>query len=127
MPNTTRRILIVDDDDLVRASLARGLSQGGRFEVETAADGFEAGFRMGAGVPDLVIVDVVMPGMSGLEICHRMRAMSSHRRPLKIIVLTGYPATGASEQSLISGADLFLIKPQSMDALLAHVDDLLDD
>ena len=121
-----RRILIVDDDSDVRASLARALVQTGRYSVETAADGFEAGYRLGAMTPDLVILDVVMPGMGGFDVCERVRALAGGAG-IKIVVLTGYPGTGASERSLLSGADLFLTKPQSMESFLAHVEDLLDD
>ena len=116
----------MDDDSDVRASLARALVQTGRYSVETAADGFEAGYRLGAMTPDLVILDVVMPGMGGFDVCERVRALAGGAA-IKIVVLTGYPGTGASERSLLSGADLFLTKPQSMESFLAHVEDLLDD
>ncbi|MBP7147053.1 MAG: response regulator [Acidobacteria bacterium] len=122
----TRRILLVDDDDDVRNGLARALAQRPGYEVRTAADAFEAGFQFGSLRPDLVILDIVMPGMGGFEVCERMRRIAGGDRP-KVIVLTGFPGLGHSERSLLSGADLFLTKPQDVDALVMHIDDLLGD
>ncbi|MFN7965823.1 MAG: response regulator [Acidobacteriota bacterium] len=122
----SRRILIVDDDGDVRASLARALQETGKYSVETAPDAFTAGVRFGTRPPDLLILDVVMPGMGGFDVCQRVRALEGGSR-VKIVVLTGYPGTGASERSLLSGADLFLTKPQPMESFLAHIEDLLDD
>jgi two-component system, cell cycle response regulator len=119
-------ILVVDDDTDVREGLARALSRGGSFDVATAADGFEAGYRFARHQPDLVLLDVVMPGMGGFEICERMRAMAGARR-LRIVILTGFAVPGNNERSLLSGADLFLTKPQDVQSLLTHIEDLLQD
>jgi CheY-like chemotaxis protein len=122
---TKRRVLVVDDDEDVRCSVARLLQVTGRFDVETAADGFEAGVKFQSCHPDLVILDAILPGMGGFDICERMRRTVDGRR-VKIIVMTGYPGPGASERTLLSGADLLLTKPQSAHDLVAHVTDLLD-
>lgn len=121
-----RRILVIDDDEDVRNGLARALATCGGFKVTTAADGFMAGFEFARHRPDLVILDIVMPGMGGFDICERMRRLNEGEK-VKIIVLTGYPGARNSERSLLSGADLFLIKPQDMDQLLMHIHDLLGD
>lgn len=121
-----RRILIVDDDEDVRNGLARALSTCGGFLVDTAADGFMAGFQFARHRPDLVILDIVMPGMGGFDICQRMRRLNEGET-VKILVLTGYPGAGNSERSLVSGADLFLTKPQDLQQLLQHIHDLLGD
>jgi CheY-like chemotaxis protein len=125
-PSGPRRILVVDDDADVRNGLARALSLRGGYQVSAAADAFEAGYHFARQRPDLVILDLVMPGMGGLEVCERMRRLAGVER-LKIVVLTGYSGAGNSERSLLSGADLFLTKPQDVDTLITHIGDLLGD
>ena len=116
-----RRILVVDDDADVRNGLTRALALRGGYQVSAAADAFEAGYHFARQRPDLV-----MPGMGGLEVCERMRRLAGVER-LKIVVLTGYSGSGNSERSLLSGADLFLTKPQDVDTLITHIGDLLGD
>lgn len=118
------RILVVDDDDDVRRGLAQALGLQPHFEVETAADSFEAGYKLATFRPDVVLLDVVMPGMGGHHICARIRSLVG-ADPVRIIILTGYPGGGAGERSLISGADLFLTKPQDVQTLRMHIEDLL--
>ena len=118
------RILVVDDDDHVRTGLSRALKRAWACEVETAADGFEAGYRLASFEPDLVLLDVVMPGMGGLDVCERMRRLMGSE-PLKIIILTGYGGAGNNERSLVAGADLFLNKPMDVEEILKHIKDLL--
>lgn len=119
------RILVVDDDDSVRVGLARALAALARCEVDTARDAFEAGYKLAQFRPDLVLLDVVMPGMGGLDVCARMRRLAGHEN-LRIVILTGYDGSGHNERSLISGADLFLTKPMDIDEILRHVRDLLE-
>ena len=120
------RILIVDDDPGVRQLLVDALAfNGSDYIVETAVDGLDAGMKLERFQPDLVLLDVVMPGMGGLEVCNRIR----RRKELdgtKIIILTGAPEGGKAETSLVYGADLFLQKPQPIDVLLEHIDELLE-
>jgi CheY-like chemotaxis protein len=125
-PTGPRRILVVDDDADVRNGLSRALALRGGYQVTAAADAFDAGYQFARQRPDLVILDLVMPGMGGLEVCERMRRLAAAER-LKIIVLTGYSGAGNSERSLLSGADLFLPKPQDVDTLMTHIGDLLGD
>ena len=125
-PQGPRRILVVDDDADVRNGLTRALTLRGGYQVSAAADAFEAGYHFARQRPDLVILDLVMPGMGGLEVCERMRRLAGVER-LKIVVLTGFSGAGNSERSLLSGADLFLTKPQDVDTLITHIGDLLGD
>jgi CheY-like chemotaxis protein len=125
-PQGPRRILVVDDDADVRNGLTRALTLRGGYQVAAAADAFEAGYHFARHRPDLVILDLVMPGMGGLEVCERMRRLAGVER-LKIVVLTGYSGAGNSERSLLSGADLFLTKPQDVETLITHIGDLLGD
>jgi len=122
-----RRVLIVDDDASVRDVIADALRLSpGHYEVETACDGIDAGLKLERFGPEVVILDVNMPGMDGLEMCERIRKRTELDRT-KILVLTAYPEGDKAEKSLFYGADLFLTKPQPLDTLLAHIEDLLDD
>lgn len=120
------RILVVDDDDDVRNGLARALSLHPRLELCTASDGFEAGYQFASFRPHLVLLDVVMPGMGGFDICERLRRFSGEGS-VKVIILTGFPGHGSNEQSIVAGADLYLTKPQDVNTLLTHIEDLLGD
>jgi DNA-binding response OmpR family regulator len=122
-----RRILVVDDDPSVREGIAAALRRDpAGYAVETAGDGFEAGVKLAEFRPELILLDVVMPGMGGLDICSRIRSHASLDE-VKIVILTGYPGGGNPEKSLLYGADLFLTKPQEIATLRAHVRDLLED
>ena len=120
------KILVVDDEPSVREGIAKALRRGRNgFEVETAADSFEAGLKLARFRPHLVILDVVMPGMGGLDVCYRIRSYSDLDN-VKILILTGYPGGGNAEKSLLYGADLFLTKPQTIAMLRTHIEDLLE-
>jgi len=120
------RILIVDDDRDFRENLSRALIMQGGFEVNTAGDGFEAGYLFARTRPHVVILDVVMNGMGGLDICRKIRRMSREQGP-RIIVLTAYPGKETGERTLLHGADLLLTKPQDVQQLILHIEDLLGD
>ena len=126
MASQQARILVVDDDPGVREVIADALKyDSADYEVETAVDGVDAGLKLEQFRPDLIVLDVIMPGMGGLEVCNLIR----NQRELdatKIIILTGAPNDGKAETSLVYGADLFLQKPQPMDVLLAHIEELLN-
>jgi CheY-like chemotaxis protein len=121
-----RRILVVDDDADVRDVIVDALRLApGQYEIETACDGLDAGMKLERFGPEVVILDVNMPGMDGLEMCELIRRRAE-LDGTKILVLTAYPEEGRAEKSLFYGADLFLTKPQPIDTLLAHIEDLLD-
>ena len=109
-------ILVVDDEPqilrVMRASLpARG------YEVRTAADGNEALDEIAKQMPDIIILDLVMPGMSGLEVCRRVREFSS----VPVIVLSAKGSESDKVAALDLGADDYVTKPFGMDELLARV------
>jgi CheY-like chemotaxis protein len=113
-PAGALRILQVDDDDLILASIPLMLELQGH-TVETAAGGQEALERLGAGLEvDLVILDLNMPGMNGLETLHRLREL---RPGLPVLMATGYldPETDARLKEV--GKVLSIAKPFSMDDL----------
>lgn len=111
-----RRILVVDDESQITRVLRRSLTTH-RYEVRAAADG-EAGLDLfNDWHPDLVITDLSMPNMGGLELCRRLRAISE----VPIIVLSVRGEERSKVEALDSGADDFVTKPFGMDELLARV------
>src|SRR5882762_7198997 len=111
------RILIADDEPSVRDSVGYALTQEG-FEVTPAADGDEASDLLGDGIPfDLLILDIMMPGPSGLDICRDVRARSA----VPIIVLTAKDAEVDKVVGLEVGADDYVTKPFSVRELLGRV------
>ena len=114
------RILVVDDEAQIRAALARALDARG-YEVDTAADGEEALDRVATGSPDVVVLDLNMPVMGGLEVTRRIRAWSS----VPILVLSVRDEEPDKISALDLGADDYLTKPFGVGELLARVRALL--
>ncbi len=110
------RILVVDDDPEIIGLLRRGLSYEG-YTVETAADGTEALAKARDHEPDLVILDVMMPGIDGLEVSKRLRQAGD----VPILMLTAKGTVTDVVAGLGSGADDYLVKPFAFDELLARV------
>jgi two-component system response regulator MprA len=115
------RILVVDDELAVRESLRRALALEGH-EVELAADGREALATIARSAPDLVVLDVLMPELDGLEVSRRLRA-AGDRTP--ILMLTARAEVEDRVAGLDAGADDYLGKPFALDELLARVRALL--
>jgi two-component system KDP operon response regulator KdpE len=110
------RILVVDDEPQLTRVLRTGLTSRG-YDVRAAADGL-AGFETFTDWhPDLVITDLAMPVMDGLELCRRLRAIS----PVPIIVLSAKGEEKTKVEALDSGADDYITKPFGIDELLARV------
>ena len=115
------RILIVDDEPAVREALERILRLDG-FEVALACDGREAVRSQAAAPADAVLLDVLMPGLDGLEVCRRMRD-TGDRTP--VLMLTARDQVGDRVAGLEAGADDYLSKPFALEELLARVRALL--
>jgi DNA-binding response OmpR family regulator len=116
-----KRILVVDDDPAVTSVLKRGLSYEG-FVVDAAGSG-EAGLTSAREhAPDLVILDIMMPGMDGLEVLRRLRAADA---TLPILMLTARDAPTDQVRGLERGADDYVVKPFTWEVLLARVRALL--
>jgi two-component system, OmpR family, KDP operon response regulator KdpE len=111
-----RRILVVDDEPQILRVLSRSLASVG-YEIRVASDGDEALAVLSDWMPDLVITDLVMPKMDGLELCERLRAVS----PIPIIVLSASGEEHIKVEALDLGADDYITKPFSMDELRARV------
>jgi two-component system response regulator MprA len=118
---TPRRILVVDDDPKVLSLMQRGLGFEG-YAVDLAPDGVEALAISAERPPHLVVLDVMMPGLDGIEVCRRLRAGN---RDLAILMLTGRASVPARIQGLDAGADDYLVKPFAFDELLARIRALL--
>jgi two-component system response regulator MprA len=115
------RVLVVDDDKAVRESLRRSLEFNG-YDVALAGDGAEALATIGAHHPDVVVMDVMMPRLDGLE---ATRAMRSAGHDVPILVLTARDAVGDRVEGLDAGADDYLTKPFALAELLARLRALL--
>jgi DNA-binding response OmpR family regulator len=117
---TTGRVLIVEDDEDIADVLRRSLRNEG-YEVRTSADGVEA-LDVAAGFfPDLVVLDLGLPRMDGVEVCRRLRADSD----VPILMLTARAETEDRVGGLDSGADDYLVKPFERRELLARIRALL--
>lgn len=111
-----QRILIVDDEPQITRVLRRSLTTHG-YEVRVASDGLAALQTFGDWPPDLVVTDLSMPNIDGLELCRNLRAIS----PLPIIVLSVRGEESTKVQALDAGADDYVTKPFGMDELLARI------
>jgi two-component system, OmpR family, response regulator MprA len=115
------RILVVDDEPAVREALGRALKLEG-YEVALAADGVQALQALDEGLPDAVVLDLLMPRVDGIELCKRMRH-NGDRTP--VLMLTARDAVADRVSGLDAGADDYLVKPFALPELLARVRALL--
>lgn len=105
------RVLVVDDDPLVRNLLSAVLHDA-NFDLIEAVDGQEALAIAASHPPDVVVLDVMMPGIDGYEVCRILRADPDFATT-RIVILTAKSAPGAQEEAIRSGADAFFTKPFS--------------
>ena len=121
MTDSKPRVLVVDDDRAVRDSLRRSLEFNG-YEVVLAGDGAEGLVAVGAQHPDVVVIDVMMPRLDGIETTRALRAAGND---VPILVLTARDAVGDRVEGLDAGADDYLTKPFALEELLARLRALL--
>jgi two-component system response regulator MprA len=114
-------VLVVDDDPPIRRMLERTLSAEG-YAVETAPDGGSALAAVERSAPDLVVLDVAMPGLDGLAVCRRLRRAGLG---LPVLLLTARDAVPDRVAGLDAGADDYLVKPFAAEELLARARALL--
>ena len=112
----TGRVLVVEDDEAIADVLRRTLRQEGH-EVRSSADGVEALVAAEEFVPDVVILDLGLPDLDGVEVCRRLRAESD----VPILILTARGELGDRVVGLDSGADDYLVKPFERQELLARM------
>jgi DNA-binding response OmpR family regulator len=118
-----RHALVVDDDADIRNLVAMTLTNAG-YTVTTAATGQAALREIDQRLPDVVILDVAMPGMSGFDVCTTLR-LSARTQALPVIMLTARDHVMYESQGLMAGADVYMVKPFSPKALVARVENLL--
>ena len=117
------RILIVEDEESLTLLLRYNLEAAG-YAVESVARGDEAELRIAEAAPDLVLLDWMLPGVSGVELCRRIRARKDTQR-LPIIMLTARGEEADRVRGLSTGADDYVVKPFSVPELVARVGALL--
>jgi two-component system response regulator MprA len=116
------RVLVVDDERAVRDSLRRALELEG-YEVDLAVDGADALHRLEAnGQPDAIILDVLMPGVDGLDVCRQLRSKGNG---VPVLMLTARAEVESRVAGLDAGADDYLPKPFALEELLARLRALL--
>jgi two-component system, OmpR family, response regulator PrrA len=115
------RVLVVEDDDAVRTAVDRGLGVHG-FDVSSVADAESAMTIVARHRPDVMIVDIGLPGMSGVELCTRLRGLDVD---VPILILSARDQVGDRVAGLQAGADDYVVKPFSLDELAARVQALL--
>jgi two-component system phosphate regulon response regulator PhoB len=123
MSGTRPRILIVEDEEALTLLLRYNLEAAG-YDVDTVARGDEADVRFKESPPDLVVLDWMLPGLSGNELCRRLRSRPE-TRALPIIMLTARGEESERVRGLSTGADDYIVKPFSVPELLARVTALL--
>lgn len=114
-------VLVAEDDRSVRESLVLALEVEG-YVVEAVVDGEQAMEAFERRIPDVVVLDVMMPKLDGLEVCRRIRATDSH---VPVLMLTARHEISDRVSGLDAGADDYLVKPFSLDELLARLRALL--
>lgn len=120
---TKKRILIIDDEKSIREGL-RTIFEKEEFLTDVANDGFEAGTIFLQNRPDMVILDLIMPGMDGFTTCKFIKNNNEFKK-VKILVLTGYPSKENIKKALNAGADKVIAKPADNKMILKEVSNLL--
>lgn len=125
-PVSTRpRILLVDDDAPLLATLRESLEQVlPEAVVSTASDGYDALVQVGAARPDVLVLDIRMPRLDGLEVCRRLKARKE-TASIRILAMTGFPDGQVRDAVLACGADDFLEKPFALEKFRSRVVALL--
>lgn len=122
-PARRRSVLIVDDDKLFLRCMQRCLKRSDPgLEVETCTSGIEALIRIGAHLPDVVVIDVYMPGVDGVEVCEKLKSNPETRRT-DVVAITGRPSQQLEERLQQAGASAVLVKPVTPERLLSVIED----
>lgn len=119
----SKRILAVDDETDVVLILKTALQSEG-FTVDTAHNGRDALASVKEQKPDLILLDVMMPGMSGFDVMHELKADDSTAR-IPIIMLTGLSERKKMQEALVGGTNYYIVKPFEMADLINKVNDVL--
>ena len=104
------RVLVVDDDDAVRETVVEILEKDATFSIKESPNGMDACIKLGSFRPDLLILDIRMPDMSGIEVCKRIKEDSDFN-DMKVIIITGFPDGDDAEKIAGMGFGNFCTKP----------------
>jgi excisionase family DNA binding protein len=118
------RVLVVDDDPAIIEMLVELLERDGRFEVQTAATGFDAGLRTREFRPDVLVLDYMLPDINGNAVCRSIRSDES-LRDVRIIIVSGVVDRDQVAKLLADGADDFIQKPFSIEQLVNRITELV--
>lgn len=121
-----KRVLVVDDDEAIVDMLSELLERDGRFEVETAKTGFDAGLRTKEFRPDVMVLDYLLPDINGNAVIRSIREDES-LQSVRIIIVSGVVNREDVQAMLDSGADEFLKKPFSIEQLVKRITELVCD
>jgi excisionase family DNA binding protein len=126
LKNTAQRVLIVDDDPLAVRTLKRVIEKmDPTIEIATASDGFAAGQQLELFSPHLILLDLMLPGIDGFQVCKNIRA-DERKKDMRIIAISALRGPGSEKRVLDNGADRFLRKPLDITVLREAIADLLD-
>ena len=121
-----KKVLVADDDEDLVSSICKVLRIYNKdLEIEISHDGYEALMKAGDFKPDLLILDIRMPKIDGLEVCRRIYKNRTITPQTKILAITGHSESYDRDTVLKSGADEYLLKPFDMETLLEYVDRLI--
>jgi excisionase family DNA binding protein len=120
-----RKVLVVDDEKDITELISGALNEDGRFDVKTAANGFDAGMMVKEYRPDIIVLDVNLPDINGREVCHRVRA-DSNLEDVRIICISGTVEEDKIQELKLAGADDFVHKPFEVDLLIDRMCALLE-
>lgn len=116
----TLRVLVVDDDETFRESAVEFLSRESKIEVKQAANGFSAGRLVAEFQPHVVVLDLLMPGINGFEVCRNIKT-SPRSRHTRVLILTGFATDENIRRAKECGADVCIAKPIELDELRTMV------
>lgn len=121
LANTKRRVLIVDDDVVQLRALARGLSRlSDRIEIATTANGIDALVLVGSFHPHVVLLDIFMPGIDGVEVCRRLKK-NPDTQAIDVIVVSSHATSAVKRKAIEAGALQCLDKPVDVEAVAALI------
>lgn len=120
-----RKLLVVDDDVELSELLRDSFLRDGRFEVKVANNGFDAGMMVKEFLPDIVILDIMLPDINGKEVCQRIRGDNT-LESVKVICISGMIEQDKVADLRAAGADDFMQKPFTVEKLLDRVCDMLE-
>lgn len=127
LPKTLKRlktILIVDDEEPLRSLMVETIKDGSRYRILEARDGMEALAIVEKERPDLVLLDMIMPGMSGQEVCRQIKSKPATSGVI-VVMVSAMAGESDSRAALDAGADVYITKPFGPVALAKRIDELL--